>query len=137
PHAGGRVVIACGGVHAGPLGGPSRAAECTLGPWVVRRVRRMRVSGPGWSSLAAVACASDSRRPPLATGFVAVRGRGSSRRSAIGVGPAPPRPHRLFVVAPPEGDPRCEREPRSEEHTSELQSRENLVCRLLLEKKNN
>src|SRR5690606_39667949 len=25
------------------------------------------------------------------------------------------------------------REPRSEEHTSELQSRENLVCRLLLE----
>src|SRR5690606_41815620 len=28
------------------------------------------------------------------------------------------------------------RAPRSEEHTSELQSRENLVCRLLLEKKN-
>src|SRR5690606_42155676 len=27
-------------------------------------------------------------------------------------------------------------ESRSEEHTSELQSRENLVCRLLLEKKN-
>src|SRR5690606_42144240 len=29
------------------------------------------------------------------------------------------------------------RELRSEEHTSELQSRENLVCRLLLEKKKN
>src|SRR5262249_59975536 len=29
------------------------------------------------------------------------------------------------------------REPRSEEHTSELQSLTNLVCRLLLEKKNN
>src|SRR5690606_39689431 len=28
------------------------------------------------------------------------------------------------------------RRSRSEEHTSELQSRENLVCRLLLEKKN-
>src|SRR5690606_41585543 len=28
------------------------------------------------------------------------------------------------------------RRPRSEEHTSELQSREKLVCRLLLEKKN-
>src|SRR5690606_6096897 len=28
-------------------------------------------------------------------------------------------------------------DPRSEEHTSELQSRENLVCRLLLEKKKN
>src|SRR5436309_7107564 len=31
--------------------------------------------------------------------------------------------------------PRRRRRPRSEEHTSELQSRENLVCRLLLEKK--
>src|SRR5690606_40610572 len=36
-----------------------------------------------------------------------------------------------FQKAPPSpGSP-----PRSEEHTSELQSRENLVCRLLLEKK--
>src|SRR5207302_10972862 len=32
-------------------------------------------------------------------------------------------------------DTRQVRGPRSEEHTSELQSRENLVCRLLLEKK--
>src|SRR5438067_10071013 len=30
---------------------------------------------------------------------------------------------------------RCDRPPRSEEHTSELQSRFDLVCRLLLEKK--
>src|SRR5690349_22524456 len=29
----------------------------------------------------------------------------------------------------------CARSPRSEEHTSELQSRRDLVCRLLLEKK--
>src|SRR5688572_31960958 len=29
-----------------------------------------------------------------------------------------------------------QRRPRSEEHTSELQSQSNLVCRLLLEKKN-
>src|SRR5690606_40559008 len=34
------------------------------------------------------------------------------------------------------GDTGGHRGPRSEEHTSELQSRENLVCRLLLEKKN-
>src|SRR5207244_13465483 len=34
-----------------------------------------------------------------------------------------------------EGDPNLER--RSEEHTSELQSPDHLVCRLLLEKKNN
>src|SRR2546430_7484962 len=32
--------------------------------------------------------------------------------------------------------PWCERLVRSEEHTSELQSQSNLVCRLLLEKKN-
>src|SRR2546427_8360244 len=31
----------------------------------------------------------------------------------------------------------CKPQPRSEEHTSELQSQSNLVCRLLLEKKNN
>src|SRR5688572_31342627 len=30
----------------------------------------------------------------------------------------------------------CARDVRSEEHTSELQSQSNLVCRLLLEKKN-
>src|SRR3712207_8965503 len=38
-------------------------------------------------------------------------------------------PHELAREAP--------REARSEEHTSELQSRQYLVCRLLLEKKNN
>src|SRR3712207_7127529 len=38
-----------------------------------------------------------------------------------------PRPPRIFVVAISA--------PRSEEHTSELQSRQYLVCRLLLEKK--
>src|SRR5207253_5731916 len=34
-----------------------------------------------------------------------------------------------------DGDKRAFRETRSEEHTSELQSRGHLVCRLLLEKK--
>src|SRR5690625_7913103 len=33
------------------------------------------------------------------------------------------------------GSPSCAPRPRSEEHTSELQSRGHLVCRLLLEKK--
>src|SRR5690606_41864518 len=37
---------------------------------------------------------------------------------------------------PLEADEVTGRDDRSEEHTSELQSRENLVCRLLLEKKN-
>src|SRR5438034_6232608 len=42
--------------------------------------------------------------------------------------------------AAPREQPRCARacrQVRSEEHTSELQSHSDLVCRLLLEKKNN
>src|SRR3712207_7931486 len=68
-----------------------------------------------------------------------LRRRGSGRRHA----PAPPS-----LVAPPGrgGARRGRRRPsrglrrrpaRSEEHTSELQSRQYLVCRLLLEKKKN
>src|SRR3712207_8485682 len=37
----------------------------------------------------------------------------------------------------PETEVRADHDPRSEEHTSELQSRQYLVCRLLLEKKKN
>src|SRR5690606_40070186 len=41
------------------------------------------------------------------------------------------------IFCPPRAAPvRWRFRSRSEEHTSELQSRENLVCRLLLEKKN-
>src|SRR5436309_10571331 len=54
------------------------------------------------------------------------------------------RPLRAQVLERQHGDRRARvarclgagTEHRSEEHTSELQSRENLVCRLLLEKKN-
>src|SRR3989475_8235913 len=52
---------------------------------------------------------------------------------------APPIPHQEPAVLPLEdGDlvPAPKRHLRSEEHTSELQSQSNLVCRLLLEKKN-
>src|SRR5256885_12460341 len=46
------------------------------------------------------------------------------------------RGHQVTLLA--SGWPGCEpRETRSEEHTSELQSPCNLVCRLLLEKKKN
>src|SRR3712207_7930281 len=41
----------------------------------------------------------------------------------------------VLVRWPSTGRPRRWRSPRSEEHTSELQSRQYLVCRLLLEKK--
>src|SRR5207247_6728933 len=64
------------------------------------------------------------RRPPRSTLFpytTLFRSVRSPRRSGL---PEPPSP-----------DPRP-RPRRSEEHTSELQSRVDLVCRLLLEKKN-
>src|SRR5690606_41623389 len=43
----------------------------------------------------------------------------------------------LLAAVPPRHEAALARSTRSEEHTSELQSRENLVCRLLLEKKKN
>src|SRR5690606_40545418 len=46
------------------------------------------------------------------------------------------RRHREPSTAAPREFPHSPHPSRSEEHTSELQSRENLVCRLLLEKKN-
>src|SRR5207302_6603882 len=47
------------------------------------------------------------------------------------------RPHEIVGIMPPGADVMDNHTQvwRSEEHTSELQSRENLVCRLLLEKK--
>src|SRR5207302_3744704 len=57
--------------------------------------------------------------------------------------PEPAFPHTTTVPAimplpvPRPPSPVTTSSPRSEEHTSELQSRENLVCRLLLEKKKN
>src|SRR3712207_8280988 len=50
--------------------------------------------------------------------------------SGPGPGPGGTRPG-LVIPAPPSSPPPS----RSEEHTSELQSRQYLVCRLLLEKK--
>src|SRR5438270_1470527 len=48
---------------------------------------------------------------------------------------SPPFLHRLGVPVKP--DFKKQNRERSEEHTSELQSQSNLVCRLLLEKKKN
>src|SRR3712207_8447618 len=48
--------------------------------------------------------------------------------------PGPPQQRNIYDVL--EEGTKIERVPRSEEHTSELQSRQYLVCRLLLEKKN-
>src|SRR3712207_8347415 len=71
------------------------------------------------------------RRPPRSTLFPYT----TLFRSPTGSSGAPSPTSRLFVPRS-----RTKRRPappaRSEEHTSELQSRQYLVCRLLLEKKN-
>src|SRR3712207_8111183 len=71
---------------------------------------------------------------PYTTLFRSVRGR-RTRRASSSAGPTgrtrPPIPSRDACSAVA----RRPRPPRSEEHTSELQSRQYLVCRLLLEKK--
>src|SRR5690606_42079066 len=69
-------------------------------------------------------------------------GGGQGRRRAAAPvrlprpGPGAADRHRPAPAAVGAPDPRRRRAQRSEEHTSELQSRENLVCRLLLEKQN-
>src|SRR5690606_39459679 len=79
------------------------------------------------------------RRPPRSTLFPYTTLFRSPARP-----PCPPAPAQLPAARPATRSgttsPRCTGRPvhrglRSEEHTSELQSRENLVCRLLLEKK--
>src|SRR5690606_41597331 len=57
------------------------------------------------------------------------------RSSDLAVPPPAPAAPADARPSPPPRAPPAEAMARSEEHTSELQSRENLVCRLLLEKK--
>src|SRR5690242_20871743 len=84
------------------------------------------------------------RRPPRSTLFpytTLFRSRGRDRSAALHR--VRLRPYELESVQRPAGEPPPFRLPqhpqagrvRSEEHTSELQSHVNLVCRLLLEKK--
>src|SRR3712207_7358330 len=93
------------------------------------------------------------RRPPRSTLFpytTLFRSLHAARRhleEAIRLDPAYARPHAALAISHLSswtnyGDREFLRAPaleraRSEEHTSELQSRQYLVCRLLLEKKKN
>src|SRR3712207_8236419 len=76
------------------------------------------------------------RRPPRSTLFPyttlfrSYGGDGSAQAAASSLG------DRQAVVSSPGTRWRRQCSGRSEEHTSELQSRQYLVCRLLLEKKN-
>src|SRR2546430_10026823 len=84
------------------------------------------------------------RRPPRSTLFpyttlfrsrdVHEQHRGEARDARERGAPTGPVAHHPYAHGPSQDDP-GEHPPRSEEHTSELQSQSNLVCRLLLEKK--
>src|SRR5690606_39386004 len=75
-----------------------------------------------YGALKAVDDVSFAIRPGICFGLLGPNGAGKTTTIEIIEG----------ITAPTSGEIRYQ---RSEEHTSELQSRENLVCRLLLEKK--
>src|SRR2546427_7753752 len=76
------------------------------------------------------------RRPPRSTLFPYTTLFRSRRRHAVRALRVSPRRGVLLLVVGPVLAVRADDEQqRSEEHTSELQSQSNLVCRLLLEKK--
>src|SRR2546430_5921715 len=78
------------------------------------------------------------RRPPRSTLFPYTT---LFRSGAKTIEPAPCLPQGTYVTSlqrdGPHGSGSHQNGFRSEEHTSELQSQSNLVCRLLLEKKKN
>src|SRR2546428_6465643 len=77
------------------------------------------------------------RRPPRSTLFpyTTLFRSCTARRPKRSRTPAPPRDRRSSPSRLHPGVSRRDGLDRSEEHTSELQSRSDLVCRLLLEKK--
>src|SRR5690606_25688045 len=87
-----------------------------------------------WASAARRMLEGTPTLRPDSTASIKGNGRPSWPRNQSGAAAAGAvsRPSRASIVPSAEW---CSRNPRSEEHTSELQSRENLVCRLLLEKK--
>src|SRR2546427_7777734 len=76
------------------------------------------------------------RRPPRSTLFPYTTLFRSRALRGPPDHPVPGNPARVLPTQRGIVGPRTERDSRSEEHTSELQSQSNLVCRLLLEKKN-
>src|SRR2546430_12540566 len=77
------------------------------------------------------------RRPPRSTLFPYTPLFRSEAAGEIGMASPNPRARAASHRADAAAGGNKPTRPRSEEHTSELQSQSNLVCRLLLEKKKN
>src|SRR2546427_5569875 len=100
----------CGAEHGEPAGAQGRAAGLARGPW------------------------RPARRPPDSRPIAERNARIGRRAQPLR---ALPRDNGGLMSSPTSSKPSRPGadEARSEEHTSELQSQSNLVCRLLLEKK--
>src|SRR2546430_11295008 len=113
-------------VDGGKWGALFERSDLTLhgGPRLATEYRRT-VRSAGKSRISARTVCKSAARAFSAIGRPAVAPQGS-----------PPARHSMYRAR--RGNPRrsSSRVCRSEEHTSELQSQSNLVCRLLLEKKN-
>src|SRR2546422_4859563 len=89
---------------------------------------------PAWGALALVwlsvpaLCQQDPAQKTVPPG----NAQGKGEKPAA---PSPQKPPEKPPSEPPKEPEKLQLETRSEEHTSELQSRLHLVCRLLLEKK--
>src|SRR2546429_2635696 len=96
----------------------------------------MRPTCGWWRSTASIVFifANDRCRRAPPTARRAHRSLLAACRGACAAGHSAPYRRRLLGCLPYR---KARRTPRSEEHTSELQSRLHLVCRLLLEKKKN
>src|SRR5690625_6602629 len=84
------------------------------------------ITAPTWGSVLPHGLTMHKVTTPVARQAVAQHGEGTSKQTR--------RSRRTLQGAP---GSMCRSSMRSEEHTSELQSRGHLVCRLLLEKKKN
>src|SRR5260221_9908789 len=99
--------------------------------WPLSRARSW-VASRGDHMLGRPSCYWQREPKRRATVQLAVRGQFAAHTADDGVGQGEPQPCPSFFD---DARIRAAEELRSEEHTSELQSHSDLVCRLLLEKK--
>src|SRR5690606_26576850 len=108
--------------HIGPIRSLGGRASRARGGHLVSTPRRSSPAGGMAACIIAERAAMSSGRPGSLISAPCRRCTGSWKDDSHGDHPYPRRPRRAAALRGPR---------RSEEHTSELQSREKLVCRLL------
>src|SRR5688572_32755483 len=131
---------------SGKMWPPSFSHAASAGPFTLRRLFAAAVVSTSWALAARHSFTAEivrADRTHAATSWaravdtVRITRFTSSSSPGATLKERTPRPINSSVYAGfPAISPQTETSLRSEEHTSELQSQSNLVCRLLLEKKN-